>query len=100
MGVDMATVKPVQHMQEGARTGEDAEGGGLAGAVYAEQAEALALPDGRAQARDRRHRQLPMRTRVRLHDAVQQHLAVLRLHTYINFALPSTFGLHQWGIRP
>lgn len=61
-------------------TGEDPEGGGLARAIDAQQTEALALPDGRADAGDRPHRQLPVGGRIRLRDAVQQHLTAVRIY--------------------
>ena len=62
------------------RTGEDAEGGGLAGAIDTQQTEAFALPDGHADAGDRPYRQLPVGCRVRLRDVVKQHLTTVWVH--------------------
>jgi hypothetical protein len=57
-------------------TCEDAEGGGLAGAVEAQQPEALPAPDAQPQPRHRTRRRL---RGVRLARPVQQHLPPRRL---------------------
>lgn len=57
-----------------AHTCDDLEGGGLASAIHAQQAKAVALGDARPQAPDCLHGCLQRPLPIRLFQAVYQHL--------------------------